>query len=291
MIFLIDGAYIMSCILMGTGGYTDVDLIGTLYPIGTTPAQYLTYYHQHYATVEINSSFHAPVGQSAFAGMLEKTKGTITFSVKLHQDFSHTHTATQQQAQAFLTALSPLRNTGCFANLLLQFPQQFSRTQTNRLYLAQVLSWFENVPLAVEFRHPSWHIEPVFRAFTQQPNLIWCNVDYPPLCDFPKFKLFFNQRTGYLRLHGRNLNWHTAESAKQRHDYRYTDDELYAIATLIYQHKQQFDCLYLYFQNTTNSHAVYNLHQLQQYLTEYGFTVPYIAPNLQHNALKQQDLF
>lgn len=41
MIFWIDGAYIMSCILMGTGGYTDVDLIGTLYPVGTTPAQYL----------------------------------------------------------------------------------------------------------------------------------------------------------------------------------------------------------------------------------------------------------
>lgn len=281
----------MSQIFIGTGGYTDLDLVGTLYPIATAPSQFLNIYAQHYTTVEINSTFHAPLGQSAFQGMVNKTLGKLDFSIKLHQEFSHIRTATKQQAQAFLTALSPLIETQCLACLLIQFPLSFQRCTTNRQYLAQLVSWFKDYPLVIEFRHVSWHCEAVFNTFKQQLNLIWCNVDYPALVNFPQFYLFFNQRTGYLRLHGRNLNWHYAESAKQRHNYRYCDDELKQIATTIYQHKQQFDQLYIYFQNTTNSHSVYNIITLQQYLLEYGFQCQKALPKLKENAIQQQDLF
>ncbi|MDO4729403.1 MAG: DUF72 domain-containing protein, partial [Bacteroidota bacterium] len=75
-------------IYLGTGGYSDTDLIGTLYPFGTDKTEFLAVYSQHYDAIEINSTFHAPIGAKALQGMVEKAQGRLQFSVKLHQDFS-----------------------------------------------------------------------------------------------------------------------------------------------------------------------------------------------------------
>lgn len=278
-------------IFIGTGGYSDSDLLGTLYPHGTPSSQFLSIYQQHYDTVEINSTFHAPIGQKAIQGMLEKSQGNLQFSIKIHQDFSHQRTATQAHAQAFLTALQPLIDANCLANLIIQFPQHFNRTQNNRLYLAELFSWFQGIYTAVEFRHPSWHIDAVFDYFKMQSHLIWCNVDYPPLADLPKFDFKLNQNIGYLRLHGHNMQWHSAQSAKERHDYRYTDDELKTLADLIHQHKTDIEKLFIYFQNTTQSHSVYNIDTLKSYLLDGNFQVKNNPVKIQHNHLSQGDLF
>lgn len=280
-----------SHIYIGTGGYSDSDLLGTLYPLGTPSSQFLSIYQQHYDTVEINSTFHAPIGQKAIQGILEKSEGHLQFSIKIHQDFSHKRKSTQTHAQAFLTALQPLINANCLANLIIQFPQQFSRTQNHRLYLAELFSWFDGFNIAVEFRHPSWHIDTVFDYFKAQSHLIWCNVDYPPLADLPKFDFKLNQNIGYLRLHGHNMNWHSAQSAKERHDYRYTDDELKILANLIYQHKENFKQLFIYFQNTTKSHSVYNIEILKNYLLKYNFSIKNSSVNIHKNGLSQGNLF
>lgn len=98
-------------------------------------------------------------------------------------------------------------------------------------------------------------------------------MDYPQNIGLPAFQFYVNQRTAYLRLHGYNPNWWQAQSAQKRHDYRYNDVELQNLATLLNQHKIEFDRLYLYFQNTTKSHSFYNIERLKAYLTEYGFEV------------------
>lgn len=274
-------------IFIGTGGYADTDLIGTLYPYGTKKEDFLAVYSQHYDTLEINSTFHAPIGLKAFEGMVEKAAGRLNFSVKLHQDFSHLRTATQEQASAFLNALTPLRERGLLANLFVQFPMQFERTTANRRYLAELCQWFGDYPLAIEFRHPSWHIPVVFDTFAKSPNLIWCNVDYPQNIGLPVFHFFSNQRTAYLRLHGRNPNWWKGQSAAERHDYRYSDEELRGLVELLVQKKAEFDKLYLYFENTTKSHAFYNIQTLKGFLAEKGFQIKSVPEHL----LGQQSLF
>ncbi len=159
------------------------------------------------------------------------------------------------------------------ANLFIQFPHTFERTTANRLYLAQLTKWFSGFPLAVEFRHSSWHIEPVRQTFAKQQNLIWCNVDYPTNIGLPAFHFYSNQRIAYLRLHGRNPHWWKAETAQQRHDYRYSDPELQQLANLLHQHRSSFEQLYIYFQNTTNSHSFYNIATLKGYSAELNFEV------------------
>lgn len=259
----------MPHIYIGTGGYSDTDLLGTVYPKGTPHSEFLSHYRRHYDTVEINSTFHAPIGQKALQGMLEKAAGQLRFSIKLHQDFSHKRTATAEQARHFLTALQPLLEQNALAALFLQFPHSFTRTTSNRIYLAQLIDWFQGYPLAIEFRHTSWHIPPVFQAFRQQPHLIWCNVDYPPNIGLPPFHFQINQPTAYLRLHGRNPQWWKMDSAAARHNYRYNETELAQLAQQIAQ--QSFNELYLYFQNTTQSHSFYNITTLKKYLVQQGF--------------------
>lgn len=261
----------MPHIYIGTGGYSDTDLVGTLYPLGTAKADFLHHYSRHYDTVEINSSFHAPIGAKALQGMLEKAAGRLRFSIKLHQDFSHKRTATAEQAHHFLNALQPLIEQQALATLFVQFPHTFERTPANRLYLAQLTEWFADYPLAVEFRHASWHIPPVFQAFSQKPNLIWCNVDYPTHIGLPAFQFQPNQPIAYLRLHGRNPHWWQADSAKARHDYRYSEAEIEQLVRKIAE--QSFDTLYLYFQNTTQSHSFYNIASIKSYLIAEGFSV------------------
>lgn len=258
---------------IGTGGYSDTDLLGTLYPYGTKKEDFLAVYSQHYDTVEINSTFHAPIGVKTLQGMVEKAQGRLQFSVKLHQDFSHKRTATREQAVVFLRALQPLVEQHCLANLFVQFPGSFERNHANRYYLAELVRWFENYPLTIEFRHGSWHTQSVLDYFQGKQNLIWCNVDYPQNIGLPAFRFYANQRTAYLRLHGRNPNWRKAQSAQERHDYHYNEAELQNLARLLHQRKAEFDRLSLYFQNTTNSHSFYNITTLKKFLSEYGFNI------------------
>lgn len=259
-------------IYLGTGGYSDTALLGVLYPPDTKKTDFLTAYAAHYATVEINSSFYAPIGRKAFEGMLVKADGRVKFAIKLHQDFSHTLRATSDTARAFLHAIAPICEQNGLAALLVQFPHGFDRTVEHRRYLAQLVSWFGDLPLTVEFRHASWHTPQVYRSFAAQ-GLIWCSVDYPEVAGLPDSRLIFTSRTGYLRLHGKNPNWWDAYSASKRHDYRYSEPQMQAWAQSIVNQQANFDELFVYFENTVKGHAVYNIAMLRQALIALGMEV------------------
>lgn len=254
-------------IYIGTGGYSDTDLMGTLYPLQTPKSEFLEFYAQTYNCVEINSTFHTPIGQKALLGMVKKANGRLKFSLKIHQNFSHLRTATKQDAQHFLEALAPLIESDVLAHLLLQFPFSFIRNIENRHYLAQLCSWFSNYPLAMEFRHPSWHIEPVLNYFSNQNNLIWVNADYPQNIGLPNSPLIIQNRNAYFRFHGRNSFWWQAKTAQARHDYRYSEMELKEFADFIFNHQSELDSVYFYFQNTTKSHSFYNIQTLKALLS------------------------
>lgn len=259
-------------IYLGTGGYSDDDLVGVLYPDNAKKSDYLRHYADNYRAVEVNSSFYAPIGRKAFEGMLEKSHGQLQFGIKLHQDFSHHGKGTAEHAAAFIEAIEPIQAADKLAALLLQFPHSFDRTANHRQYLAQVVSWFEGVPLTIEFRHPSWHTEPVIASFRQQ-GLIWCSVDYPNVQGLPQSDIHLTTRRGYLRLHGQNLNWWEAYNAAERHDYRYTEQDMQQLATQIAAKQQEFDDLFVFFQNTVKGHAVYNIAMLRQALQGFGLNV------------------
>ena len=258
---------------LGTGGYSNDDWKGLIYPASSPKSDYLSHYAQHFRAVELNSSFYAIAGEKAFAGMLRNSQGTLRFAVKLHQDFSHTRTADAELAQRMRLSPQPLREAGMLAPFLLQFPYSFPRNPNNRRYLAKLVEWFADELLAVEFRHISWHVPEVYDAF-QRAGLIWVSVDYPQLAGMPHSRLVLTRRVGYVRLHGRNdaMWWH-GQSAAERHDYRYSEQELAVWAQRIIAGCAEFDQLYVFFENTTKGHALHNLPILREQLRAGGLEV------------------
>ena len=62
-------------------------------------------------------------------------------------------------------------------------------------------------------------------------------------------------------------------SATDRHDYRYSEIEMNDWAQAITNQRQHFNMLYIFFQNTVNAHAYYNIAMLREALCKFGFEV------------------
>jgi uncharacterized protein YecE (DUF72 family) len=260
-------------VYIGTGGYSNDDWKGLLYPPDCKKTDYLRHYTQAFDSVELNSTFYAIAGEKAFAGMLRNSEGRVQIAVKLHQDFTHQRTATADLAERMMRSPQPLRDAGVLAPFLAQFPYSFPRNPANRRYLAQLVAWFKGQTLAVEFRHISWHVREVQQAF-ERAGLIWVSVDYPQLAGMPISDLVLTQRTGYIRLHGRNdAQWWDGKTAADRHDYRYSTAELEVWAQRILARQADCDVLYVMFENTTQGHALHNIPVLRELLHAGGAVV------------------
>lgn len=264
-------------IYIGTGGYTNDDWVGLLYPPEAKKEDWLSIYAQHYSGVELNSSFYNIPGIKAFAGMLKRSAGRVHWAVKIHESMTHKRDATDNEYQRLFESVEPLRAAGVLGPFLAQFPQSFHRIPENRKYFAALAARFadkEKAPggLAVEFRHNSWDSEEVLEAF-RKAGLTWVSTDYPPLPGLPKNQLRLSSEIAYIRLSGRNKEkWYEGKDQSERHDYRYSPDELrFWVQSLVEAAEQETIVqAWFIFNNTTKGHALVNMEMLQELLREFG---------------------
>jgi uncharacterized protein YecE (DUF72 family) len=255
---------------LGTGGYSNDDWIGLLYPPGTKPADYLKVYAKHFNAVELNSSFYAIPGLKAFEGMVKKSEAKVRFSVKIPQEMTHKRDADDELYKRLLESVQPLRDVGMLGPFLAQFPYSFHRTPENRLYLKTLVEKFATEHLAVEFRHGSWDNDDV-REGLKTFKLISVSVDYPPLPGLPKSTLHLTSDIAYVRMHGRNKEkWWDGKDQGERHDYEYSPDELKPWVLQIKEREDELSQMYIMMQNTTKGHALKNLKMLKELFDEVG---------------------
>ncbi|MER3556074.1 MAG: DUF72 domain-containing protein [Meiothermus sp.] len=265
-------------IYTGTGGYTNDDWVGQLYPPEAKKDEWLSIYAQHFNAVELNSSFYNIPGLKAFGGMLKKSGGRVHWAVKIHQSMTHELNATDDDYQRLFESVAPLRDAGVLGPFLAQFPQRFHRTPENRKYFAALTERFsdkQKAPggLAVEFRHNSWDNDEVREAF-KKAGLIWTSTDYPPLPGLPKNELHVTCEIAYIRLSGRNKEkWYEGKDQSERHDYLYSPDELKEWVQVLAEAQEQENLTqaWFIFNNTTKGHALKNLEMLGKLLEEAGF--------------------
>lgn len=262
---------------LGTGGYSNEDWVGQLYPPEAKKDQWLSIYSQSFNAVELNSSFYNIPGIKAFEGMVKKSEGRVHWAVKIHQAMTHERNADDEDYKRLFESVAPLRNAGVLGPFLAQFPQSFHRTPENRKYFASLAERFadkELAPggLAVEFRHNSWNNQEVREAF-QKAGLVWTSTDYPPLPGLPKNQLHLTREIAYIRLSGRNKEkWYEGKDQSERHDYRYTKEELsFWVRSLVEASEQeQISQAWFIFNNTTKGHALENIRVLRELLQEAG---------------------
>ncbi len=213
----------------------------------------LAYYAEHFATVEVNSTFYGQPRREVCRGWAERTPAGFEFSVKLFQKFTHPRLyreridrslpgdvrggdaaaalarPTAADLDEFRRGIDPLAAAGKLAALLAQFPASFKNDEASRDYLTWLLQAFHGYSVAVELRHRSWSDAlPDTLDLLNGFGAAWVQIDEPKFRFsirqnyLPNIKGFY-----YLRLHGRNAKqWWRHEHSDDRYNYLYSAEEL-----------------------------------------------------------------
>jgi uncharacterized protein YecE (DUF72 family) len=279
-------------IRIGTSGWSYPSGRGTwngvFYPPkGSRPRGFneLSFYAEHFDTVEINSTFYRPPAASTAKKWVEQTPPGFEFSVKLYQKFTHPemfvkatgqdpHELGDADVNEFRSGIAPIAESGRLGALLAQFPASFKDEPDSREYLAWLLDTFREYPLAVELRHRSWS-----DAIDRTLGILAETGAALVQIDEPKFRLSIRQTfkpntpgVFYMRLHGRNAEaWWSHKASEDRYDYLYSSDELKPFAETVKGAARATRKAYVYMNNHHSAKAVANAavlkHELGQEVT------------------------
>ena len=236
---------------IGTSGWSYEHWHGVLYPHGTPRWHRLSYYTAQFETVELNSSFYRWPTEAAFKSWQRRLPSRFLMSVKAPRHLTHAK-------RLYAPERWIERMKGCWhelgdkrAVLLVQLSPTFS-IDYDRLgyFLAQLPPWMK---VAVEFRHPGWHQEAVFRLL-EQHNAAYCIMSGAHLpCVLRSTASFV-----YVRLHG--------PDPQHLYGGYYPDEDLWWWKERIAEWRSAGKDVYVYFNNDGGGHAVYNAKRLREML-------------------------
>ena len=259
-------------VYVGTSGFVFDDWYGTVYPARLKPRETLAYYLNefHFTALELNVTFYRMPTSDFLGKFVARTPPAFPLAVKVHRDITHMPAPhpSREAATLFMDAIAPLREAGKLAALLLQFPYSFHRTAAHCDYVKECRDAFPDVPLAVEFRHDSWHtndIPPMLR----DSGMSLCAVDEPRIQKLMPFSTRVTSPLGYVRLHGRNRAWFTA-GEKERYNYDYSSRELDDIVSRIRSIAAQTQKVLVFFNNCYMGRAVKNAYAVRERMAQAG---------------------
>lgn len=251
-------------ILVGTASWSDPGFVEQWYPKGLPAGERLAWYAQHFAMVEVNSSFYAVPDPRMVERWCRNTPVDFVFNLKLHQLLSRHATAAkllplalQRRAETdakgkvrltpeietamtreILRSVDLLRDAGKMGVLLLQLSPAFSPRKHELEELAPLLQLLVEHRVAIEFRNRDWtqgdHL-PEMLDFLRSRSVTLVSVDTPADDYFtimPRdLDEITNPAVAYLRLHGRDAHaYKTGKTVAARFNYDYSDDEIIEVA-------------------------------------------------------------
>lgn len=236
---------------IGTSGWSYDHWTGVLYPAGLPVADRRDVYVQHFDTVELNASFYRWPGQRSFRMWRRRLPDGFEMSVKAPRGLTHARRLYApekwlERMGAACTTLGPR-----FGVMLVQLHPAHERDDTR-------LVWFlDHAPagmrLAVEFRHPSWHVDEVRELLASRgtayvvinganlPCILWATASFV-----------------YVRLHGPSYDSLYAGS--------YSNDDMWWWSERIREWQAQGRDVYAYFNNDGDGNAVRNAWTLRGFV-------------------------
>jgi len=269
---------------------------GVFYPKRRKGFDELSFYAEHFNTVEVNATFYGQPRAEVCRTWAQRTPPTFDFSLKLFQKFTHPKMYEGRLAKSvpadmldereliaelarpnaadideFRRGIDPLASTGKLGALLAQFPPSFKSHPKAIDYLSDLLSAFAGYPVAVELRHRSW-------SDRMGETLALLNGFGAALAqiDEPKFGLSIRQNQlpnvtsfYYMRLHGRNAaQWWRHDKAEDRYNYLYSADELREFTETADAASRIVRKVYLYTNNHYSAKSVANAAMIKAQLGE-----------------------
>lgn len=282
----------------GTAGWTDPSLIksGLFYPKGkSSPKARLEHYARHFSLVEVDATYYSILPPETSSRWVTFTPADFEFDVKAHPVFTgHPidvlrlppdlrdalgqgedgprrvypddlpgEIARELEAR-FLAFLAPLREAGRLGCVLLQFPPWYEATRGNAKRIEEAHARLAGVPIAVEFRNPSWLAEErgerVF-ALLADLGASYVAVDEPDVAQggVPPVTRVTNPKLSIVRFHGQNARgWHRGASVAERFDYLYSAEELAGWVAPVRELAGGSEKVHAVFNNCVRNHAVLN---------------------------------
>jgi uncharacterized protein YecE (DUF72 family) len=294
-------------IRVGTASWSDPGFVEFWYPKKMAAADRLSWYAQHFDTVEVNSTFYSVPEPGMVARWCEKTGDGFIFDVKLHQFFSRHSTpaklfpASMQKKltldkaskvpfnpkteaelwRSFRPALDVLRGFKKLGTLLLQLSPAFSPRKHALDELDSILHLAHDFQVAIELRNRNWceqQLEQTLRFFRER-HAIFVNVDAPADSHFTilpsDVDAITNSETAYLRLHGRDpAAYLKGKTVAERFRYDYSDNEIEEVAQRSKKLAREAKEVHVVFNNNARDYAPHAALRLRKALGQLIATPP-----------------
>jgi uncharacterized protein YecE (DUF72 family) len=215
-------------VFVGTCGYSYTEWVDSgFYPEGTKSTAMLGLYGRCFSVVELNYTWYQMARAEALARMVENAPPHLLFAAKLTRTMTHERDDNwREQLLQYRQGIAPLGKR--LVAVLIQLPPDFDRSIANRSYLAALLDGLAELPVAVEFRHHSWAVDPVFAELSRR-RVTLVTVDAPALPGlFPALDVITNPELFYVRFHGRNREGWRSGNMQKKFNYDYSAEELRA---------------------------------------------------------------
>jgi uncharacterized protein YecE (DUF72 family) len=281
---------VTSAIRIGTCSWADDALANYWYPPGLPPRERLSYYAEHFSTVEVDSTFYRVPTESMVRGWADRTPDGFVMHVKAFGLMTR-HPVKLEQVppdlreglpvddrgrvdrppreargavfRAFLDALEPLRETGKLGGILFQLPPYVVWKPSSLDYLEWANEQLRGDLMLVEPRHRSWFAEDVraeLLRWLEERGLAWVVVDAPKVdaANVPGTLPAVTAPTAYVRFHGRNAaTWNSrGGSAAVRFDYLYGEEELREWVPSLRRLAEEAEQAYAFFNNNNQTDGV-----------------------------------
>jgi len=235
---------------IGTSGWSYGHWKGKFYPPDLPTKRWLSFYSQHFNTVEINSTFYRMPREKTVLNWQANVAEGFLFSVKMNRMITHIKRlkGVEESVKNFLTLCDMFK--GNLGPILIQLPPGLKMDLMLLSDFIDLIS--KSYTVAVEFRNKTWFEDKIFE-FLKSRNIIFCWHDYGSL----KVPHMITANSLYIRMHG----------PSGRYAGSYTDDSLKELAKEIQESAVNRD-VYVYFNNDIGGHAIENAKRLFEFVTQ-----------------------
>lgn len=168
---------------LGTSSWSHDSWVGSIYPQGTPPGEYIRHYARRFPTVEIDATFYRTPSPSMVAGWREKTPAGFLFAAKVPQVVTHEKllVGCEAELEEFLSAMEGLGDR--LGPLLFQFRYFRKGEMALRDFLGRLGPLLDRLPrgrprLAVEVRNKGW-VGPELLDLLAARNVALAWIDHP----------------------------------------------------------------------------------------------------------------
>lgn len=226
-------------VLIGTSGWHYADWKRRFYPDRLASAQWLPFYAERFATVELNNAFYRLPERAGFERWRDMVPEDFVFAVKASRYLTHVRRL-QDPAEPVARLLERAEGLGSHLGpVLLQLPPTL-KVEPARLD-ATLAAFGTSVRVAVEPRHPSWFVEEV-RAMLEHRKAALCVADGGPV----EMPLWRTVDWSYTRFHGGSGRPRTC----------YKQREIEAWSTRLIEHWSADEDVYCFFNNDAHGCAL-----------------------------------